>query len=211
MMVRLFRFATGLIALGGLALQFWLMTKYPGARNVTATVIRYLSFFTMQANILIVLFTLVPAVVPRSRISQWLSGPSMRTAVASYSAVVAIIYFALLRNIGHDYGLERFADRVLHYITPSMFLIDWLAWVPKGQLRWSDVGTFLIYPALYCVWTLLYGAVTGWYPYPFINAGRHDYAQVFGNFVGVACVMVAITLVFLVLDRVLAALQSQRA
>jgi hypothetical protein len=211
MMVRAFRLFAGTLALAALALQFWLMTKYPGVRSVAVTVLRFFSFFTMQINVLIVVCTLVPALAPMSRASEFLSRPQVRTAVASYSAVVAIIYFVLLRNLGHDYGLERLADRLLHYVTPALFLIDWLVWVRKGQVRLSDLGTYLIYPTLYCAWTFLYGAITRWYPYPFFNAARHGYAQAIADFVGVACVVIAITLLFLVVDRVLAALQRARA
>jgi hypothetical protein len=210
MMVRAFRFLAGTIALLGLVLQFWLMTKYPGARSIVVTIVNFLSFFTILTNVLIVLCMLLPAVSPTSRVGQLLLRPSIRTAVVSYSAVVGVIYFALLRNIGHDYGLERVADQVLHYITPTMFVIDWLAWVPKGRVRWTDTAGFLIFPALYGAWTLIHGAATGWYPYPFFNAARLGYAEMLGNFAGLACVVLAIPFVFLVLDRVLAALQGKR-
>jgi hypothetical protein len=210
LMARTFRFIAGIIALCGLVLQFWLMTKYPGSRSMAVTVIRFLSFFTIQTNILIVVCMLLPAFTPSSRVSEFVSRSSFRTAVMSYSAVVAIIYFVLLRNIGHDQGLERFADQVLHYVTPTMFFLDWLVWVPKGRVRWSAIGSYLIYPALYCAWTFLYGVMSGWYPYPFFNARRLDYAHIAGNFVGLTSLIVAIPLVLLLLDRALAALRGQR-
>jgi hypothetical protein len=127
----------------------------------------------------------------------------------SYSALVAIIYFTVLRNIGHDYGLERLADWILHYVTPTMFFIDWVAWVPKGRVPWSAAARYLIYPALYAAWTLLYGAVTGWYPYPFVNAARLGYAQLVGNLLALTCAVVSIPVMLLAIDRLLAALQRR--
>jgi len=207
--LRAFRFLGAAIALGGLVLQFWLMAKYPSSRGIGQTIIRFLSFFTIQTNILIAAYLLLPALAPMSRISQLLSRPSQRTAVMSYSALVAIIYFLVLRNVGHDYGLERLADWILHYVTPGMFLFDWVAWVPKGRVPWSVVARYLIYPALYAAWTLLYGAITGWYPYPFVNATKLGYAQLAGNLVALACVVVSIPVVFLVIDRLLAVLHGR--
>jgi len=207
--LRAYRFLGATIALGGLVLQFWLMTKYPSSRGIGQTVIRFLSFFTIQTNILIAAYLLLPALTPMSRVGQLLSRPSQRTAVMSYSALVAIIYFLVLRNVGHDYGLERLADWILHYVTPAVFLIDWVAWVPKGRVPWSALARYLIYPALYGAWTLLYGAITGWYPYPFVNAAKLGYTQLAGNMVALACVVVSIPVMFLVIDRLLAAVHGR--
>jgi hypothetical protein len=115
---RAYRLLTGIIALGGLALQFWLMTMYPESRSITQTAIHFWSFFTIQTNMLIAGCMLLPALMPSSLVSQLLCKPSLRTAVMSYSALVGIIYFVLLRNIGDDDGLERRADQILHYVTP---------------------------------------------------------------------------------------------
>jgi len=209
-MARAFRLFAATIALCALVLQFWLMTKYPSSQSIAVTAVRFLSFFTIQTNILILVCMLAPALTPGSRVSELLSRPTLRTAVLSYSAVVAIIYFALLRDIGHDQGLERLADQVLHYVTPTMFFVDWLVWVPKGRTRWSAIGCYLIYPALYCAWTFLYGAISGWYPYPFVHARRLNYAHIAENLAGIACLIIAIPLLLLLLDRALAALRGKR-
>ena len=210
-MARAYRLLTGIIALGGLALQFFLMTMYPESRSLTQTAIRFLSFFTIQTNMLIAVCMLLPALMPRSLVSRLLCRPLLRTAVLSYGALVGIIYFVLLRNIGDDDGLERRADQILHYVTPAMFLIDWLVWVPRGRVPFGVVPTYLLYPGLYCVWMLLYGAVTGWYPYPFANAARLGSGELVRNIVGVTAAAVAIPYALLVLDRILASLQRLRS
>jgi len=208
---RAYRLLTGIIALGGLALQFFLMTMYPESRSLTQTAIRFLSFFTIQTNLLIAVCMLLPALMPRSLVSRLLCRPLLRTAVLSYGALVGIIYFVLLRNIGDDDGLERRADQILHYVTPAMFLIDWLVWVPRGRVPFGVVPTYLLYPGLYCVWMLLYGALTGWYPYPFANAARLGSGELVRNIVGVTAAAVAIPYALLVLDRILASLQRLRS
>jgi hypothetical protein len=202
-MARSFRFLNGTIALAALALQFWLMANYPHSRSIVITIMNFASYFTILTNVLIVLCMLFPLVAPESRSSRFLSRPSVRTAVASYSAVIGIIYFVFLRNIGHDHGLERLADQLLHYVTPAMFIVDWLTFVPKGHVPWRAIANFLIFPALYGVWTLIHGAITGWYPYPFFNAKKIGYSEMLGSFVVLACVLVAVPLVFVALDHLL--------
>jgi hypothetical protein len=207
---RAFRLLGGAIALAGLALQLWLMMHYPTSKSFALTATHFLNFFTIQTNILLALCMLLPALLPGSRASDLVSKPVVRTAVLSYSGLTALVYFVLLRNIGQDDGLERRADQILHYITPTMFLIDWLAWVPKGQIPFRAVPTFLIYPTLYVAWTFLYGALTGWYPYPFVDAGKRGNDQV-ANFVGVVSVAILIPYALVAIDRTLAAIFRQRA
>jgi hypothetical protein len=205
---RAYRLLAGIVALGGLSLQFWLMTQYPDSPGITQTTARFLSFFTIQTNILIAVCMLLPALMPGSRISQLASKPSLRTALMGYSALVGIVYFALLRNIGHDDGLERRADQILHYVTPTMFLIDWLVWVPRGRAPFSTVPAYLLYPGVYCAWVFLYGAFTGWYPYPFVDAARLGSGQLVANILGVTVLTLTIPYSLLVLDRLLASLQK---
>ena len=208
MVARAYRLLAGIVALGGLSLQFWLMTKYPDSQSIAQTTARFLSFFTIQTNILIAVCMLAPALIPGSRISRLLGRPSLRSAVMSYSALVGIVYFALLRNMGDDDGLERRADQIMHYVTPTMFLIDWLVWVPRGRAPFSAVPAYLLYPGLYSVGVFLYGALTGWYPYPFVDTMRLGSGQLAANIVGVTIVALTIPYALLVLDRLLASLQK---
>jgi hypothetical protein len=154
---------TGLLALG---LQFWLMTRYPEARNLSTTITRYFSYFTILTNSLMVLSMFVPLIARKSAAGRLLSKSSIRTVIAGYSLIVAIVYFLFLRNIGIDRDLELVADRLLHYVTPAMFAFDWLVFVRRNEIHWSTIATSLILPVLYGLWTLVHGAVTGWYPYP---------------------------------------------
>ena len=61
---------------------------------------------------------------------------------------------------------------------------------PRVAVRFSAVPTFLIYPALYIGWTFVYGAISGWYAYPFVNARRLSLAGLALNFAGLVCIAV---------------------
>ena len=75
-------------------------------------------------------------------------------------------------------GWQLFFERVLHYVTPPLFVLDWLLFVPKGERRLEDrLRLALGFPPLYAVWTLVHGALTGWYPYPFLDVAELGYPQ----------------------------------
>ena len=205
------RLLAGCISVPGLALQFWLMAHYPSSKSPLTTATHFFSFFTIQTNVLIAASMLVPAIMPGTRLSQLFSNASIRTAILAYTLLTALVYFALLRNIGHDDGLERRADQILHYVAPALFFFDWLVFGAKGQVPFRAVPRFLIYPALYVGWTFFYGGFTGWYPYPFVNAKRLGLWHLATNFMGLVFVALIIPYGLVALDRLLTTVRSQRA
>ena len=151
---------------------------------------------------------LVQLMAPDSSIGRFLSAPSVRTAIASYLIVVGITYFFFLRFVGDDRGLERIADQLMHYVTPLLFMMDWIAFVPKGRVPWKIVGTSLLPPLAYGLWTLVHGAVTGWYPYPFINMRSLGYQDGLGSMAGFVVVFVAIAVALVAIDRAMGSVQE---
>jgi hypothetical protein len=82
---------------------------------------------------------------------------------------------------------------LLHYVTPSMFVLDWLVFVPKGQVPWRTVVTSLVFPLIYVAWTLVHGAQTNWYPYPFVDVANLGFEKVLMNVAGLLGVFLAVT------------------
>ena len=68
-----------------------------------------------------------------------------------------------------------------HCIAPALYLFDWLLFVPKGMLSSKSVPWWLLYPFGYAVYSLLHGAVTGFYPYHFLEATQLGYDRVLLN------------------------------
>jgi len=95
-----------------------------------------------------------------------------------------VIYHLLLRSLWEPKGLQLASDYMLHYVMPLAMLVDWLAFTPRGDLRWRDAATWLVVPTLYGGWTLLHGALSGFYPYPFMDVAALGYAGVLLNMVG---------------------------
>jgi hypothetical protein len=89
---------------------------------------------------------------------------------------------------------------LLHDVTPPLFLLDWWFFVRKGTLRARDVGPWLVFPALYAVYSLTHGAASDFYPYPFIDVRTLGYLRVLMNMTGFVLVFALVGLLFVTLD-----------
>jgi hypothetical protein len=78
-------------------------------------------------------------------------------------------------------GFQKIADIILHDVVPVMYVAYWILFIPKSELRWKDTISWSIYPVVYLAWILMRGAISGRYPYPFVDAGQLGYPQVLLN------------------------------
>ena len=130
----------------------------------------------------------------------------MRTAIAGYIIIVSAVYFFILRLTWDPQGWNKVADQLLHYLTPALFVIDWLLFVPKGQVRWMLITASLAFPLVYMLWTLAHGAMSSWYPYPFVDVTKLGYPTVLKNMAALFGVFVAAPLALIVTGRIIAGL-----
>ncbi|MGH7562867.1 MAG: Pr6Pr family membrane protein [Gemmatimonadota bacterium] len=72
-------------------------------------------------------------------------------------------------------------DVLLHDVMPVLFLVYWWLIVPKRGLPWTRVSIWALYPLGYFLYALGRGAVSGLYPYPFIDVGALGYGPVLLN------------------------------
>ena len=134
---------------------------------------------------------------------RFLSLQSVRTAIAGYLLIVGGTYLFFLRHVGSDQGLERVADQLMHYVLPVLFTIDWLAFVPKGHVPWTTILISLLPPLVYGLWTMVHGATTGWYPYPFVDMRSVGYQEGLMNMAGFLAVFLAVELALVLIDRLI--------
>jgi hypothetical protein len=99
-------------------------------------------------------------------------------AVGVYIAITAGIYHTLLAGLWRPTGLQLLADTLLHTVTPALFLVDFLAFPPGEAARWRSAWKALVFPLAYGAWSLVHGAATGFYPYPFLDVGKRGYGAV---------------------------------
>src|SRR4051812_38806133 len=101
--------------------------------------------------------------------------------MAVYITVVGLVYNLILRQLWKPAGLQFVDDELLHSVIPFLFILYWLMFVPKSELKWKDVLFWLIYPLIYLICILIRGALSGFYPYPFINTDDIGYYETFIN------------------------------
>lgn len=129
----------------------------------------FFSYFTTLSN----LFGSVVFVVGAVRLWQGRGevSPAVRGASVVYLAFVGVVFNTLL--VGADLGgLQPWVNVVHHMVMPLAVVVDWLVWPPRGRIRWSALVPWMAIVAAYVVYSLVRGAVTGFYAYPFFNPGR---------------------------------------
>ena len=82
--------------------------------------------------------------------------------------MVGVIYHLILARLWASQGLAYWADQGLHTAVPLATLGWWLAFAPK-DIRLRDLPFWLIWPLAYSLYSLIRGAVTGFWPYPFFD------------------------------------------
>jgi hypothetical protein len=180
--LRLIRAATALVAIAAIAVQAKVL-----ADNNALDLVNFLSYFTIQSNIIgIVVLLLLAARAPGPR-PAWLE--SLRGAAAVYLTVTFIVVLVLLQNV--DVGLQlAWVDVALHKLTPIVLVADFVLDPPTVRLTRRDALTWLVYPLLWLGYTMVRGPIADWYPYPFLNPENGGYGTVA---VTVVVVLVAAT------------------
>ena len=183
-------------------LQFYLQLINRLA-GVTETIFRFFSYYTILTNILVAFCFTVLLLFSRSEIGKFLSQPKVLTAVAGYIAFVGLAYHILLRHLWNPEGLQFIVDVLLHSCMPVMFFLYWLIFVPKADLKWSNVVPWMIYPVAYLLWVLFRGVFSGFYPYPFVDVNNLGYHRVLLNDGGLIVAFLLLSLLFVGLGKLI--------
>jgi hypothetical protein len=110
---------------------------------------------------------------------------TLRSAVTVYILVVGIGFSVLLSGMeGLTLTAVPWDNMVLHYIIPAVALVDFLIDRPKRALSFKKALMWLLFPVLYVTYALTRGAMTGWYPYPFLNPATNGYGSVLAAIAG---------------------------
>lgn len=135
--------------------------------------LEFFSYFTILTNILVAVTATV--ILLYNRPVTFFHRPSTQAGVTLYITVVGLVYNIILRSLWSPAGMAKLADELLHTITPLLFIGFWLFRLPKGGLKWSNIFYWLIYPAAYCLYIIIQGLWSGFYPYPFIDVNTIGY------------------------------------
>ncbi len=197
----IYRAIAGVFTALCVGLQYVLTVHGDSLAAVGASSLKFFSFFTILTNIIAAAALLVPLVAPRSWLGEYLARPSVRTVIAGYIIMVGTIYFLLLRDLSQRQGFSLMLEQTLHYVTPPLFVIDWALFVPKRDVDWRVGFAALGFPLAYVAWTLVHGAATGWYPYPFLDVSELGYPHTLLNVAGLIAVFLALVVALVAIGR----------
>ena len=185
--------ATAVVATAALLLQLVLVVNGEAVLDETnapptATAVgRYFSYFTIQSNLLVAIgaWTLVAAAQRDGR--GW---RVLRLAGLTGITVTALVHAVLLRPLLDLEGASWLADTLLHLVVPLLAVASWALAGPRPRTDMRSGALAMLWPVAWLAWTLVVGAVSGWYPYPFLDVGEE-------GAVAVALTSVVITLLIL--------------
>ncbi|MEU3013466.1 Pr6Pr family membrane protein [Nocardia asteroides] len=189
--IRAYRLGFGVL---GLVTLLWIPLR--SIDSATFSLTNYLSYFTVESNVLGVAVLLVGGLAaPQSH--RW---QVIRGAVTLYMLITMVVYAVLLANI--DVMLtDKWINDVMHRYLPLVLVLDWALVAMPRRLRVTPelIGQWLIFPLIYGIYTLIRGPIVDWYPYPFIDPRGQGYLSM-------TLGLVVLTLVFAVLAVAMASL-----
>lgn len=152
----------GLGALGLTAVIYQLTVQIDDG----ASVANFLSFFTIESNILAALVLLATGLMPLGMRPDWWD--RLRGAATLYMVTTGLVYNTLLLDV--DVGnLASWVNNVVHRVMPLVLLIDWVIAPPRQRVSRRASLSWLIFPILYCAYSLIRGPFVDFYPYPFLD------------------------------------------
>jgi hypothetical protein len=184
---------TAATALAAIALQLPLAATAPGRPPDTAAWWWLAGYFTILTNGAVTL--LMTATAFGARLSARLQGGLVLSIL-----MVGLVYHALLASLWAPEGLAWWTDQMLHTATPVLTLAWWLGFGDR-TVKLRDLPVWLVWPALYAVYALTRGTVTGFWPYPFLDADTLGWPQVALNVAGLVLAFAALGLGLIALAR----------
>lgn len=133
-------------------------------------VVNFFSYFTIESNLFAAIILLYSGnyVLTKRTLSprlNWLRGAS-----TLYMVITGIIFSLLLAGLENvELTAVPWDNTVLHYIMPIAVAALWLIDPPKQKFSYVKSLLWMLFPLGYGVYTWIRGAITGWYPYPFMN------------------------------------------
>jgi hypothetical protein len=209
-LTRIWHAAIAALAVAALVVQLWIAIRVSGTpantdvgrlsgATLAGRILRMVSFFTIQSNILAAITSAQLARNPAR------DGPVWR--VVRLNALVGItvtgvVYSTVLARIHQPKGWQEVGtNTVVHYVVPIMMVLGWLRYGPRPRIEGRVVAWSLVFPLLWFGYTLIRGVITPWYPYPFTDVVAHGYLAVVLNALLVTVVLAGVSALFWWGDR----------
>ncbi|GAB3753704.1 Pr6Pr family membrane protein [Microlunatus parietis] len=160
--------------------------------------LRFFSYFTIQSNIVVLVAAILLALRPARDGTIW---RIVRLDSLLGIVTTGIVYATILAPLVHLEGTAFVATFLLHYLSPWLFLACWIVAGPRPRITWGTVAGAFVWPVAWIAYTLIHGAITNWYPYPFLNVAALGFPTAFRNIVVILVAAGVLAVIFRLLDR----------
>lgn len=201
-LARAWNLAIVLLVAAAIVVQLWIAVRVsatpPGHAVGTLAgtpmanrVLRMLTFFTIQSN---VLSGVTAAQLARNPARDGRIWRAVRLAALLGITLTGIVYSTVLAKVHEPHGWqETGTNNVFHYVVPIMMVLGWSLFGPRRRIGRRTIELAILWPVAWAVYVLIYGATTNWYPYPFLDVITHGYARVIINAAAVVAVLLLVT------------------
>jgi hypothetical protein len=165
-----------------------------GLGSVTFEPGNFFAYLTIQSNIM---FAVVAIVSGISAVRGRIASPrldALRAAVLTCTITAGLVFAVIvqqssIRAIRVD---VPWSDVVLHYILPAVALVEWALSRRRRHSPWRVLPVVLGYTCGWGAVTMIRGAITGWYPYYFLDPDQTRDIGEFLLFSGAALAVFAV-------------------
>ena len=148
------------------------------ATSTATSLVRFVSYFTVQSNLLVLVAAVSLALDPQRDGRFW---RVLRLTGLLGITVTGLVFGAVLAPLVHRTGIDWWINAGFHYVSPFMAFLGWAVFGPRPRVDGRTVAWAVVWPVAWVVYTMVRGAIVGWYPYPFLDAGEIGYAVALRN------------------------------
>jgi hypothetical protein len=196
--------------------QWWLRVLIVGSGLVGLLADQYrLAYYTSQSNLITLGYFggVLYWMVRRNTVEP--AAPRLRGAVTLWILITGLISHFLLQGGANPLpGLwiddpaqqaVNWSRFLVHYVVPTLVLIDWIAFGPRRVSPWGDLRLWILYPLGYGLASVLRAiaipTISDRYPYFFLDPTEHGYGWVAGQFVELGLIFAGLGAILLLIDR----------
>lgn len=152
--------------------------------------LHYFSYFTIDSNLLAAAVFLILAIRRGERLP-WFE--NVRGLAVICMTITGVVFSVLLSGTDVDTAIP-WVNNVVHSVMPIVVAVDWLLDPPRVRLTYRQGLTWVAFPAIWLVYTLVKGLIVGKYPYPFLDPANGGYGTVAIYVVAILAAMALVTL-----------------
>lgn len=183
--------------LAGIAIETFLVARDARSGSAVGRIANLFTYFTIQSNVLV---GITAALIARGRARDATWFRALFVAALLAISITALVWHAALA--GPMSGAAAIGNALVHTIGPALFAVGWLSFGPR-VFTVRALLLSLVYPVAWLAFTLIRGAIAGYYPYPFMDVADIGYARAVVNLSIIVALALVLALAFTGIERAL--------